>query len=460
MSPSQLGRLAAATAGSAALFVYLLTLAPDLTWAHHGADGGELITAAVTFGVPHPPGYPLYVVLGRLAAYLPLGTVAWRFHLFSAVCTAGAVALLARTALHLTPANDRSGRAAVVPAVAAALAAALAAAWAPLVWSQALIAEVYALNLLAVSVVVWAALTQRPSALIGLAWGIAVTTHLTSVLLAPLVLWSVWHRPGRLWLLPGCLLGSTPWALLPWLARSGSPVIWGDPTTWQGWWWLVSAALYRPNVWRWPGRERLAADLWLLLRQLHGVGWLLLPAAFIGRPRPPALWALAAAAALYLLYGLGYATGDAAVNWLPGLWLCGLLLTPALQRLGPAALLLPALALGLNYASADLHGDRALRAAVQTVWAELPPDALAVTAADHAIFALWYFQHVEGQRRDVVLIDDNLFQFDWYRRRLQAAYPRLPVPEQDDLSALRAALNGRRPICDVALQPAVVVGCR
>ena len=44
----------------ALLPIYLTTLAPGLTWANDGADGGDLVTAAATLGVAHPTGYPLY----------------------------------------------------------------------------------------------------------------------------------------------------------------------------------------------------------------------------------------------------------------------------------------------------------------------------------------------------------------------------------------------------------------
>lgn len=46
-------------------------------------DSGDLVTAAVTFGVPHPPGYPLYSLLGWLVHLLPFGTPAWQVTLLS-----------------------------------------------------------------------------------------------------------------------------------------------------------------------------------------------------------------------------------------------------------------------------------------------------------------------------------------------------------------------------------------
>ncbi len=43
--------------------VYLFTMAPGLTWANSGADGGDLITAAATGGVAHPTGYPTFLLI-------------------------------------------------------------------------------------------------------------------------------------------------------------------------------------------------------------------------------------------------------------------------------------------------------------------------------------------------------------------------------------------------------------
>jgi hypothetical protein len=84
-----------------ALVVYLLTLAPDLTWAHDGVDGGELITAVFTHSLPHPPGYPLYRLLTQPLLALPLGNVAYRFNLFSALTIALAAGLVALTSYQL-----------------------------------------------------------------------------------------------------------------------------------------------------------------------------------------------------------------------------------------------------------------------------------------------------------------------------------------------------------------------
>jgi len=45
------------------LFVYILSMPTDLTWSYFGGDGGEIITASFTLGIPHPPGYPTYALM-------------------------------------------------------------------------------------------------------------------------------------------------------------------------------------------------------------------------------------------------------------------------------------------------------------------------------------------------------------------------------------------------------------
>ena len=74
--------------GGLALALYARTLAPRLTWAHNGADGGDLLTAALTRGVPHPTGYPTYVMLLAAAVKLTPGEPALGGNWLSAISAA------------------------------------------------------------------------------------------------------------------------------------------------------------------------------------------------------------------------------------------------------------------------------------------------------------------------------------------------------------------------------------
>jgi len=117
------------------LALYAATLAPSVL----PGDSGEFQIAAPTLGIPHPTGYPLYLVLGRLFSLLPMASVAYRLNLFSAVAAAGAVWAV-----------YRAGRALGLRPTASLLGASLLAV-SETFWNQATIAEKYALNALFVA---------------------------------------------------------------------------------------------------------------------------------------------------------------------------------------------------------------------------------------------------------------------------------------------------------------------
>lgn len=438
-----------------ALAVYGLTLAPDLTFANFGADGGELITAAVTLGIPHPPGYPTYVFLGKLFSYLPLGTIAYRFNLFSAVSMALAAGFVAAIARHeMAPDREKHGRSTAAVAIVP-VAAGLTFAFMPQVWGQALIAEVYALNAFFLAAFLWALLTERPAGQVGVLLGLSLTTHLTSYLMVPLALlllpMATWSR-----LALGIVAGLAPLLALPLLAQSNSPFIWGEPTNLERWWWLVSGQLYHANAGALPAAAvapRLLHWSGQLLIQLSWFGALLLPVSLVSqwqekRRYHAALWLVLLS---YGVLALTYNTPDAAVFFLPGLLLLTVLLISALRRLGTPALLLPLAALALNFSQQSLKQEAALRPQAEALLAAAPPAAIVLTPGDNTGFALLYFHHVEGQRADISLVDETLLAFDWYRRLLGHRYPELAALEIYDVAHFIEANARHRWVCQVSL---------
>src|SRR5437762_5413496 len=98
---SNLSRLAPTALGvavfAAAAALYVRTLAPSVL----PGDYAEFQMCAAVLGVPHPTGYPLYVLLGKLFTLLPAGDVAYRVNLSSAVYMAGAAGMMYATAARL-----------------------------------------------------------------------------------------------------------------------------------------------------------------------------------------------------------------------------------------------------------------------------------------------------------------------------------------------------------------------
>lgn len=109
-------------------------------------DDGEMATAALHMGVPHPSGYPLWTILGGLfAKFFPFGNGAWKLNLFSGLCAASAVgifSLLARSTVRWLGMKEK-------PATLLSIAGSLTFAWAVPVWSQATIGKgTYSLHVL------------------------------------------------------------------------------------------------------------------------------------------------------------------------------------------------------------------------------------------------------------------------------------------------------------------------
>lgn len=416
------------------LVVYLLTLAPDLTWQSGGSDGPELVAAAATLGIPHPPGYPTYVLLGHLASQLPIGpTIAYRLNLFSALTVAVAAGFVTAAAYHLCQHRP------------AALASGLTFGLMPMVWSQAVISEVYGLNLLLLAILLWAMVRGFGSGRIGFLAGLSLTTHLTSLLILPFVLYLT-PRQGWRRLALGLGLGLAPLLALPLLARSGSPVMWGQADNPAGWWWLVSGQIYRANLFSFPAGQwlgRLQNWLPLLVSQLAWFGWLFL--------KRGANWRVTAGGwatiALYAGYSFGYNSGDAHLFFLPGLLLLSVLLAEGLKRSGRNAFILPLALLMLNFPQQKLQQNHRPRLIGEAILQAAPANAILLTNDEPVTFTLWYLQFVERQRPDLTLINDNLFAFDWYRQQLGQRNPTLSHLTEDNL-ALFQAENGRfRPVC-------------
>src|SRR5438105_5659963 len=82
--------LAASIVAFAVFLLYIVTLSPSTAmW-----DTSEYISAAYTLGLPHPPGNPLFVLIGRVFAVLPIApNVAMRINILAAVCSAGSAAM-------------------------------------------------------------------------------------------------------------------------------------------------------------------------------------------------------------------------------------------------------------------------------------------------------------------------------------------------------------------------------
>ncbi|HEY5793366.1 MAG TPA: DUF2723 domain-containing protein, partial [Chthoniobacterales bacterium] len=183
--------LAAAISSLISLAVYVYTTAPNVTL----LDSGEFLVAAQHFGVPHPTGYPLWTLLSWLFQLLPLGNAAWEVALLSALFAAAAVGLatmLLQSTLRWIFADSPLFTHRVLP-YCVSTGCALLMAFSQPMWSQAVIAEVYALHafLVCLFLICQYAWIRNPASL-GLLLlsffllSLAFSNHQLSLALAPL----------------------------------------------------------------------------------------------------------------------------------------------------------------------------------------------------------------------------------------------------------------------------------
>src|SRR5271157_109392 len=102
------------------LILYILTLAPSVI----AGDSGELTTEIYQMGACHPPGYPLYGILGKLFTFLPVGDIAYRVNLYVAFSGAFAIFMFYLVMVKLLGFNRDIGKPSLsihLPAVATSL---------------------------------------------------------------------------------------------------------------------------------------------------------------------------------------------------------------------------------------------------------------------------------------------------------------------------------------------------
>lgn len=300
----------------AALLLYVATLAPSVATVFD--DSLEFQVVLPSLGIAHPTGYPLYTLLGWLASRVPVGDLAYRVNLLSALAGAATVGLLFLTARRI----ESSRLAAAVTSVVFAL----STTW----WSQATIAEVYTLHGLAVALILYLTLSDRGTRTVWLAlvFGLALAHHRTTLLLAPGVLvYLLWSDPGVLRrprdLAKLALAFLLPLLLYLYLPLRGQTITSLDGAvvnTWEGFWRHVLASDYGAFL----SANPLATDrpasypLRLLVYQMGPAALVLGLLGWLRWPQQPKRWTMLALVLIAnLIFALGYKTADVDVFYLP-----------------------------------------------------------------------------------------------------------------------------------------------
>lgn len=415
--------------------VYLRTLHPSIG---DPGDSAELQLVIATLGVPHPPGYPLYTLLGRLFLLLPVGSVAYRINLMSAFFGSCTVATLFGLCLALSVSLPAAVSASLIFAASGAF------------WSQAVITEVYTLNTFLMCttlllLILWRKTRRRGFYSASLAvCALSFGHHASVVLLLPGLLWFVWRTDRRVLTDPKAVapvlaffaLSSLQYLTIYLRARTHPLYCDECPDTWHTLWTYLTSSRYRGHMLAYPLPEtlqRMAVTFpGLLVGQFGWWGLALGAMGFVRSAvrRRPELGLLGLLFVADILFGMTYDFPDFWVFLLPahlvfaswiGLGLDAVqraaleTVTARSGKVGRAVvrlattmgmLLLAHVPYRLNYVQVDQSNNyRALDYATRLL-SSLEPDAAIVgepwTYLERIV--ILYMQSVEGLRPDVELV--------------------------------------------------------
>ncbi|MFQ5595577.1 MAG: protein O-mannosyl-transferase family [Anaerolineae bacterium] len=433
--------------------VYLRTMPPTV----YGLDSAELSVGAYTLGLVHSPGYPLYLLLGKLFTLLPVGDVGYRLNLMSAAFGIVTILLVYDIARRLT-------RQSVI-----ALAAALFLAFSWYFWTDAIVAEVYTLQAAFTAGLLWLLLIWRERRerrwlyVFALAAGLSCANYPATGLIAPGLAAFVWLTDRRLLLSPRQLatlaglfgLGFLVYLYLPLrylavpafnymgsydAAGNFHPADLTDPVVlWQ----MFTGGPFQGLMFGYSASEAVRQAgryLYFLWGNFLAVG---LPLGLLGlahgwrRDRPVAL-STGLMYLVYVLFFINYRVVDKHTMFLPGYVIWAVWIAWGLDALlewtgrtwrsamQVAFLAIAAIALLVNFPLADVSWDRRAYENAADMLAAAAPDALILGDWGYAA-PITYLQLAEGRRPDVQVINRFFISFQDMRQLIDESVQSRPV---------------------------------
>ncbi|MGB9702660.1 MAG: DUF2723 domain-containing protein [Candidatus Kapaibacteriota bacterium] len=457
------------------LLVYVFTMNQFVSY----TDNGELASACVVLGIAHPTGYPLFTILAHLWSLLPLQmSEIMQLNLFSALVTSLSAAVLFLSIQYLLSnltftyitknlksKNKKSDKASSIerkiiiskPQInAVAIVTALSYSFATTIWQQANSLEVYALELLLLNIVLYFSIrvyfsqdNKKLQILLSLAFGLAMTNHMSSVLLVPGLLFLYFLNEnnklqftsekfkGLLILFIPILLALTLYLYLP-IRSSMEPVV--------NWGWVhrsFSKFLYHLSgkqyqVWMFSGSETIIKNLKiyfsLLPYEFAFVGIVLILWGFIALLRKKSLlWYFVLLIAGNIIYSVNYQIFDIDSYFILSFIVLFIILSIGLAKLieyKPFAIhfigILFILNLVINFSENDHSEDFYVKEYTRNLLNNIDTNAIVISSQwDYFVGPFMYEQIVEGTRKDIILLEKELMRRTWYPLQFNRMHPEI-----------------------------------
>jgi hypothetical protein len=462
--------------------IYTLTLCPTIYW----QDSSAFASASYTLGIPFSPGFPVYILLGRIFSLFPAQNPAWPVNFMSAFWGSLSLAVLFLMVIQILRKNSSTNLSFGHSTIIASFI--LFFGFTTSFWSQTFRAEVYTLNflftlLLIFSLWKWSenreedparfarsarrARSWRFLALFAFLWGLSSANHsLLVVSLAPAFLIYIFLVDRRFFLKPVNLitsllfgiLGVSSYLFLLIRSQQNPSLNWGNPHNWEN----LFQVITKSDHWK----EYLSPSnfsIWANLIQLISftLSELFLPVILL------AIWGTVTLYKkdkhfLTLLAGI-FICNFLIVAWaaefsirnldLFGYLLPSLLVLIVLAIFGSSALfesllqlpratnlrrywpvwaslllILPVIQLTRNFSANDhSHNSMAYQYGRQII-DSVPANSVILATEDNALLPLWYLTLVEKYRTDVVPLAWTALDNLAYLRQVKLRHPSLKIP--------------------------------
>lgn len=447
--------------------VYLLTVAPSVIF----FDAGELITSSFLLAQGHPPGYPLYVIMGKLATFFPFGNVAYRLNVMAALFSSLANLTVFLITYQIIkglqvpdPLEEYKGLVSFITAITFAFSYDH--------WNQAVIAEVYPLNTFITGLLIYLLLlwrenetekrrnweTERNAAdsrllyLVSFLFGLGLGNHHTLLVILPVLFLVIAVTSQRLlfdakaWGLSMTLfvLGLSVYLFLPLRAMQGPELNWGDPDSISRFKWVIfregypRGGIYRPLQLFWAqlktinivhgftvagfafgclGMIACLKKRWFEV-MITMVIFLVLSVGIViyGNPSEETVFLIESFhTPSYMIFSVWIGMGFFFTLTL-ACRSAGKLFEPGKARVGTSLLtaVLPIYLLVHFYPSNDRHKDYIAYDYAQNELASMPSNSILFTWGDSGAFPLWYLQIVERYQPGLLLVHTPHLSTKWY----------------------------------------------
>ncbi|MBS1517693.1 MAG: DUF2723 domain-containing protein [Bacteroidetes bacterium] len=445
--------------------VYLMTLAPDVTF----IDSGELAAVAAGLGVAHPTGYPLFTVLGKLFTLMPFGSQVYMLNVMSAVMSSAALFMFFNLMMLILPGmklgtDDIISDKKKIPEISLmniSLAATLVLAFSRTFWDTANAVEVYSLHTFFLVTNIFLILKscsfQFGSAedkktgekywlLFSFVLGLSFTNHLSTVFLSVGCIYIYFAVLGfnkssfkRILILAlPFIIGYSFYTYL--IIRADNPVIsWGYPHNFENFWRHFTGKQF--SIWMFSSFEN-AGKQFSHFTENYPVEFFYLPVLiaipglfYIFRHSRRLFYFTVLLFGFCILYAINYDIYDIDSYFLLAfivtcVWFgFGLLfilnrISGNLKQISFALILTAVIPLSMNYKSVDESRNYFVKDYMTNIFNSADPNSIIIsTQWDFWISSSLYYQLIKNERPDIIVIDKELLRKSWYMHYLETHYP-------------------------------------